>query len=161
MILKDGGRKTMKKGFSLVELMILVAIMAILTAIAIPSYLNFQITSKESGMKSNMKALQTKMTQQAELATEQEWQELDFPPTPEKIPGTKPVAWPGGASWDKIEFKPDKVRYQYEIDVQGSGGSERDFTIYARGDVDGDGIEVTWTLAKDKKDPTPDQLHVH
>jgi type IV pilus assembly protein PilA len=47
----------MKKGFTLVELMLVVGIIAILAAIAIPNFTRFQARSKQSEVKTNMKAL--------------------------------------------------------------------------------------------------------
>ena len=46
-----------KKGFTLIELMIVVAIIGILAAIAIPNFLKFQAKSKTSEAKSNLKAI--------------------------------------------------------------------------------------------------------
>jgi type IV pilus assembly protein PilA len=51
-----------KGGFSLVELMVVVAFIAILTAIAIPTYLNFQKKSKEAEARSNLGAIRTAFT---------------------------------------------------------------------------------------------------
>ena len=46
-----------KKGFTLIELMIVVAIIGILAAIAIPNFLKFQAKSKTSEAKTNLGAI--------------------------------------------------------------------------------------------------------
>ena len=51
--------KTSKRGFSLVELMIVVAIIGVLTAIAIPNFQAFQAKSKQSQAKAGLVGLYT------------------------------------------------------------------------------------------------------
>ena len=51
-----------RKGFTLVELMIVVAIIGILAAIAIPNFLKFQAKSKQSEAKTNLKGIYTAET---------------------------------------------------------------------------------------------------
>src|SRR4051812_47117589 len=52
-------RKIMRRGFTLIELMIVVAIIGILAAIAIPNFLKFQARAKQSEPKGNLKAIST------------------------------------------------------------------------------------------------------
>src|SRR5512134_3114179 len=57
-----------RKGFTLVELMIVVAIIGILAAIAIPNFLNFRLKAKTSEAKSNLGAIRS-----TEVAYFAEW----------------------------------------------------------------------------------------
>ncbi len=52
-------RKDREKGFTLIELMIVVAILGILAAIAIPNFMRFQAKSKQSEAKTNLGAIGT------------------------------------------------------------------------------------------------------
>ncbi len=144
-----------QKGFTLIELMVVVAIIAILAAIAIPQYRKFQLRAKTSEAKSNIGAIR---------AVEEGWAaEHDYyyaaGPTPTSIPGSSPATWPSGTNFDKLGFKPaGKVYYRYAVQAQSStfnddnvptlsGGTSTitahdnsvDIAILAEGDLDGDG----------------------
>lgn len=64
--------KKLQKGFTLIELMIVVAIIGILAAIAIPNFIKFQARAKKSEAKTNLKAIYT-----AERAYHQEKERYD------------------------------------------------------------------------------------
>ena len=55
--------KRMKKGFTLVEIMIVVAIIAILAAVAIPNFIKYRRSSQATACVSNLKQIQAAMEQ--------------------------------------------------------------------------------------------------
>ncbi len=130
------------RGFSLIELMIVVAIIAFLAAIAIRSFLMFQNEARESEMKMNLQKIRD--CQERYKAEHGVYRELPW--CPSEVPGVSSISWPKDTEarrkWDSIGFSPNEVYYQYRVEAYSKG-----CIVYARGDVDGDGEQVIWSLS--------------
>ena len=85
-----------QKGFTLIELMIVVAIIGILAAIAIPNFLTYQLKSRQAEAKTNLQAIKT-----SEVAFQAErgcYVGLTVYGAAAPVAGTKtvPFGWGGG-----------------------------------------------------------------
>ena len=123
---------TRKRGFTLIELMIVVAIIGILAAIAIPNFLQFQLRSKTGEAKTNLAAIRT--------AEEGYFAEFNIyvaqtAAWPGGGLGANKRPWPTGSSFDQLGWSPEgEVFYDYSVTVAGSS-----FTADAQGDLDAGG----------------------
>ena len=127
---------TRKGGFTLIELMIVVAIIGILAAIAIPNFLQFQLRSKTGEAKTNIAAIRT--------AEEGYFAEFNNYVTAGQTPGTavstNKRAWTGGGltQFDQLGWSPTgEVFFNYGVTSTGSS-----YTIGASGDLDGNAVSV-------------------
>jgi type IV pilus assembly protein PilA len=129
-----------RKGFTLVELMIVVAIIGILAAIAIPNFLQFRLKAKTSEAKSNLGAIRS-----TEVAYFAEW---NFyvgnsginPRTVATLDGAK-AAWSAATTFSIIGFAPEgQVYYSYELQPAATKYSTQTggFSALAYGDLDDD-----------------------
>jgi type IV pilus assembly protein PilA len=135
-------------GFTLIELMIVVAIIGILAAIAIPNYLRFQLRSKTTEVKTNLAAIRAcEEGYYAEFAGY-----VSAAPSPAAAPGAVRAPWPAPtpgcpACFDSLGFAPEGDAYfQYEVvaAVVGVAVGNTVFTAAAIGDLDGDGVRQIW-----------------
>jgi type IV pilus assembly protein PilA len=112
-----------QKGFTLIELMIVVAIIGILAAIAIPNFLSYQLKSKTAEAKTNIGGI--KASQEAFRA------EYDFYANCADNPGIAGIgpekqvwtinAAANGSGWEEIGYEPaGSVYYTYQVTTAGS-----------------------------------------
>ena len=162
MVIKYRELRKKSKGFTLIELMIVVAIIAILAAIAIPQYRKFQYRAKTSEAKTNIGAIRS--CEEAYAAEHDEY--LLARNTPTSVPsptGSWPSSGAGTDDFNSLGFRPSGsvIYYSYgvadgnqisaldTVTVSSAGNNNADdgtvdITIFARGDIDNDGNNATY-----------------
>jgi type IV pilus assembly protein PilA len=149
-----------RKGFTLIELMIVVAILGILAAVAIPAFLKYIKRSKTSEATMQIR----KMFDSSVTYFSNDWADSSGNQLSHQFPGTGTVTgptpvlanigsnktttpestWATNSVWVALNFAvSDPHYYAYQYNTEGVG-SNAAFTATAFGDLDGDEIFSTF-----------------
>ena len=134
-------------GFTLIELMIVVAIIGILAAIAIPNFLRFQLKAKSSEGKTNLAAIRT--AEESFFAEFNRYVSADASPAAigDNVKVDFVDAGPVGAGFGTLGWQPEgQVYFNYAVEVPTASNVE--FTATAAANIDANGNAQLWGYRK-------------
>jgi type IV pilus assembly protein PilA len=128
-------------GFTLVELMIVVAIIGILAATAIPNFLRFQLKSKSTEAKINLNAIRT--IEEAFYAEQGTY--VSAAPAPVTIPGSNKAVFVS-SDFDALGWRPvGRVFFSYAVALTADGTG---YVAEAAADLDEDTVTQNWGYSR-------------
>lgn len=138
-------RSSAAAGFSLVELMIVVAITGILAAIAIPNAISMQLKAKRAEIPISVDGIRT--CEAGYNSSFDAYVAAPVRPRPDSDLNKSLVDWVTTPEWTELGFRPTgAMRGNYVVFTEGS-----DFLILGRSDVDNDDDLSTYTATADNE----------
>lgn len=136
-------------GFTLIELMIVISIVGLLSSVAIPNYMRFQMKTKSTEAKTSLASIRT-----AEESYFAEYgRYAPASPNPITVPGsTKAIFSPANVGFQRLGFSPEgSVYFSYAVAVPVASNASG-FSADAGADLDRNGIYQYWAFVKQASD---------
>ena len=132
-------RPSPDSGFTLVEMMICVAIIGMLASIAIPMFSSQQLRTKTTEAKTNLGAI--RVVEEANYGEAGSYLGASAEPT--VIPGLTAVDFDSaGSDFAELGWSPEgRVYFSYAVVIPADGSG---YTADAAADIDGDGVVQIW-----------------
>ncbi len=143
-------RRRVRAGFTLLELMIVVTIVGILAATAMPAFQSYLMRSRANEGRMMVEVI--KLRQEAYRSEFGSYVDSGGA-NPATVSGMNYVAWTTNAAWTALGFAPPSNRTRFAlstvarapgVSVRGMTGNDFSFYANATGDLDSDGQAITF-----------------